>query len=117
MPEDWVAIAAEAQAAIDENGFTASLVRADTGPATPWDGTAVVPGDPIAVKVLRDTWTRRRIDGTLIRSDDQWFLVGAAVEVRADDHLLVQGIELQIVEAKPLAPGGPTLLYEVQARR
>ena len=117
MPENWPAIAADVTAALAEVGFAATLIRANTGPATPWDTTPVVAGTLVQVTVVRDDWTQRQVDGTLIRADDQWFIMDASAEPREDDRMTVQGVALRVVRSKPLNPGGVALMYEVQARR
>lgn len=117
MPEDWTAVASDVTAALAEVGMAATLTRPGTGPTTPWDATAVTPGAALAVTVVRDTWTRRHVDGALIMADDAFFLMDATVAPTPDDRLTVGGTDYRVVRVKPTSPGGVAVLYEVQARR
>jgi hypothetical protein len=117
VSENWAAVAADVIAAMAEVGMAATLTRPDTGPATPWDTAPVVAGAALAVTVMRDTWTRRHVDGTLIMADDAFFLMDATVAPTPDDRLTVGGDVFRVIRVKPTSPGGVAVLYEVQARR
>jgi hypothetical protein len=117
MPENWTAIAADVTAALADVGMAATLIRPETGPTTPWDTAPVVAGAEVVATVIRDTWTRRHVDGALVMADDQFFLMDATVTPTADDRLTVGGQTLRIVRVKPTSPAGAAVLFEVQARR
>lgn len=117
MPEDWTAVASDVTAALAEVGMAATLTRPGTGPTTPWDATAVTPGAALAVTVMRDTWTRRKVDGALILADDMFFLMDSASAPTINDRLSIGGEEWRVVRVTPTSPGGVNVLFEVQLRR
>jgi hypothetical protein len=118
VSEDWTAVAADATEAIAEVGFAATLIRPNTGPLTPWDAAAGVPGAKLDVVLVRDTWTRRHVDGTLIMADDVFFLMDSGVTPTANDRLDFGGGDVyRVVRVKPTSPGAVAVLYEVQARK
>lgn len=117
MPENWTAVAADVTAALAEVGMAATLTRPDTGPSTPWDTAPVVAGAALAVTVMRDDWTRRHVDGTLILADDVFFMMDATIAPTPDDRLTVDGDVFRVIRVKPTSPAGVNVMFEVQARR
>lgn len=117
MAEDWAAVASDVSAALAEVGFAATLQRPSTGPATPWDATAVTPGATVAVTIMQDTYDLRHIDGALIRADDRRILMASDVVPTVADKLVIGSETLAIINVTPTAPGGTAVLYEVQARK
>ncbi len=116
VAEDWAAIAAEVAAAIGEVGFTATLRKRTTGPATPWDMTP--PGTADAtITVIDDRYRVRDAAGNLLAASMRTITVAvqpgvpAAVPTKAD-RVQIGGVWHEIGEVRSLAPGGVALLYE-----
>ena len=117
MAEDWTAVASGVAEALGEVGFAAILQRPNTGPATPWDATAVVAGAQVAVTIMQDTYSLAHIDGALIRADDRRILMASDVVPTVADRLIIGSETLAIINVTPTAPGGVAVLFEVQARK
>lgn len=119
-------IAAEIAAALSEVGTatgdgpliaTVSRAPADT-PATPWEIISEVDPTEFDVAVIRDTWTRGQIDGTLILATDLKLMMQAGVVVpTVADKLTLAGEIYEIISVMPEAVGGVDLFYIIQARK
>ena len=89
-------------------------------------GTRVKPvaGAPTqhAVKLVVDPegYTNREIDGTRIKVTDKKVYVAVGnlpVEVSTSHRLSIGGVGHEIVDAKPLNPGGTVVMWTIQARK
>lgn len=65
-------------------------------------------------------YSKRDVDGTLIRQTDQLVYVstaGLALSPTPTDKLVIGGAVMTIVNVKPLSPAGLVVFYEVQVRK
>lgn len=118
---DYAVIRDAADAAIAEAGQSGYLRRTGAGAGTdPWNPGSATPVDYSIVFVLVDYSMRDR-DGTTIQQNDQQAIIRAGkLEIEASDiDQLVDknGKVWEVVNLRPLAPGGLTLLYTAQVRR
>lgn len=61
-------------------------------------------------------WPSKDVDGHQILRGDKKVLMESSQEPTSKDRLIIGGVEHEIVNAKPLAPGGIAVIYTVQAR-
>jgi len=70
--------------------------------------------------VVQSEYHQRERDGTLIQAHDRKFLVsteGIDIVPTTEDALAVGTETYQIIDVKPLAPGGVAVMYTLQVRR
>lgn len=118
---DYLAIRDAADAALNEAGQSGYLRRTGTGAGSdPWNPGSSTPVDYPIVFVLID-YTMRDRDGTTIQQNDQQAIIragGLDIEASDIDQLVDKaGKVWEVVNLRPLAPGGVTLLYIAQVRR
>jgi hypothetical protein len=58
-----------------------------------------------------------QIDGTLVQADDLRLIAIDIPQPQEGDIFTVNGIEYQYVRTDPVAPGGTTVVYNIQVRR
>lgn len=113
---DYSRSRATADRLIKRFGQTGAIRRTTTG-GDPWD-TITTETDYDCTLVVLD-YRQSNIDGTLIQQNDKHVLVSAVgleIEPNTSDKLVLAGQPLQIIKASPLAPGGTTVLFDIQAR-
>lgn len=114
---DYTRTRATAERLIARFGQTGAIRR------TVSDGDVFNPSqtttDYAATLVVLD-FAKKDIDGTLILQTDQLVYVSTAslaISPEVTDRLVVGGAVLTIVNAKPLAPAGTVVFWELQVRR
>lgn len=119
-------IAAEIATALGDVGrdtgtgsLVATVTRAPEDAATkPWEDASEVDPTAYSLTVIRDSWARGQIDGTLIRATDLKLMAAAGgVVPTVADKLTLSGENYQIVNVWPEAVGGVDLFYIIQARK
>ena len=119
--ENWSGIAAEVDAALKsvgstDAGFIAVLERPVASGNDPWNPTQASP-QTANVAIVLSEFTNNEINGTTILATDKKVLVSATgMEPKPGDRLTISGVKHQVINAKPLAPAGVAVMYEVQAR-
>ena len=116
MKFDYARIRGTAERLLERFGQTATLLKpgAPTGPE--WDRQ---PGQATEhpITVVDENQMQRDQRGTLIGEAVHALIVstagGVALE-RADRVRLANGRDLEVIDVRPLSPGGVVLLYEVQ---
>lgn len=116
MSTDWDEVAEDVVAAIEDEGFAATLLRpgANTGP----ESNPTI-GDPIQVpvKVIKVSLDRLRRAGTLVEGSKAAYLVAAGALTQAPstvDKLRVSGKDRTILASNEVGPGGVDVLYTLQ---
>lgn len=119
MSAFYARLEATARRLIKDKGLAAALLRAGTptGPAhDPQPGADVRTG----CYLVETGYSLTDRDATLVEQGDKLGLIstelGGYVPEKTD-RLEIDGEEYHLVDIKPLAPGGTTLLYEFHARR
>lgn len=113
MTLDSAAIAAEAAAAIADNGFTAILTRRIAGPAYPGDTTAAVDQD-IPLVVLQTANSRDFVaNGQAVVVAKTLLTPATGFAPRQGDTTIIAGVGYSVARVRPLAPGGVDLFYKV----
>lgn len=119
-------IAAEIAAALADVGrdtgegpLIATVTRAPGNePTTPWASPNNMMPNEYDITVIRDTWNRNQIDGTLIRATDLKLMAQAGVVVpTVADKLTLADEVYEIISVMPEAVGGVDLFYIIQARK
>ena len=118
-------LAGEVSAALREAGVAtagapqiAQLVVSTDGRQTPWDTGAFAQETLTPLAIVTDTYSQGVVDGTLIRADDLRVMADAGPVAPSTAHKLrIGGVDHAIVAARPLAPGGVALMWELQCRR
>lgn len=111
---------ADANEMIEEFGQAGFIRRkgATTGPAH--NQTSGPPTNTPVTFVMVD-YKNHEIDGTRILTTDRKVLLAVGTMTQdptpADELVLADGTPQKIINVSPLAPGGVTLLYEMQCRR
>lgn len=118
-------IAAEVASALREAGVAtagapqiAQLVVREGGPDTPW-GEIGAAETPYPLVIVTEAYSQGVVDGTLVRADDLRVMAEATGPVTPSTahKLRIGGVDHAIVAARPLAPGGVVLMWELQCRR
>ena len=113
MRFDYSQIKATADRLINRFGKDAVLVTTTTtGPA--FDPTVTEVTTDIILAEIGYSLTNR--NESLVQAGDKLFLVQAVAEPALDDKIRLDGVDYQMVQVQPLAPGPVTILYEVQGR-
>lgn len=119
MAENWQAVAAEVSQALAEVGFEAVLRRFVPGSGKPWEASTATTTD-IDVTVMSDEFGWGMQAGTAIEAQDRRFVVAVQGLDNAPtpaDKLVIGSDVYQVVNVKPLEPGGVALLYDLQVRK
>lgn len=122
MAFDYSGLAATAVAQIADKGRAVSLVyvapavlNKDTDALTPAVETTV------AVKVLFKNYSRKEVDGTLIKTGDKLALLAnetALTRAPKNGDKFTDGSETYTIkDVREIQPGDTVLLYEMQVRR
>jgi hypothetical protein len=114
---DYTRPRATAERLIDRFGQTGALRRmvSDNDPFNP----TLTPVDYACTFAVLD-YSKRDIDGTLIRQTDQQIYLstrGLTVVPDVTDKIVVGGVVLTIINIKPLSPAGTVVYYELQVRK
>ncbi|MDR1648766.1 MAG: hypothetical protein LBR71_00770 [Synergistaceae bacterium] len=115
---DYSSIRKKTYEKLKKYGFTATLKRTVPGSGPSWN-----PGPPVEAEfpilALFETYSDRMIDGTTILHGDRKVLISAEhfeAFPRTTDKLIAEGVEYNIINVSPLAPGGVSILYTLQIR-
>ena len=67
---------------------------------------------------IKASYSIREIDGTIIQSGDTKLLFPAygLGTVTPDNTIVIDSVEINVINVKPIDPGNVTLLYECQTR-
>ena len=65
---------------------------------------------------IQSAFQKGEVDGSIIQSNDKKYIVSNEYEISTTDKLIDGTTEFSIINADPVAPGGTTILYIVQAR-
>lgn len=121
MSFDYDNIAAVADELLAEFGQSCSLGSVTDGAYDPATGEAAPATTPYPITAAIFAYPQRFVDGTLIRTGDKRALVspvGLTVDPKPGDTLTdAAGAAYQVVDAKPTAPAGATVLWTLQVRR
>lgn len=106
---------ADADEMIAEFGQAATLRRpTNSGPA--WDPTITWAETGCTVVVTE--FSNREVDGTRVLATDKKVLMAVpAIAPATSDRLAIGGVEYSIERVEPLAPGGVSVMFTLQARR
>lgn len=118
MAFNYTATAATADRLLKRFGASAQVTRSTPGAYDPATGSVSVTTTTQSVTAAVFDYDHSYIDGTRIQQGDRRAFV-SAVGVWAPkqgDVLAWAGAELAVVAAKPLAPAGLAVLYELQVR-
>ena len=99
--------------------LVATLIRAPVdAPTTPWATDPGTPPTEHPLTVIRNTWTRRELESSLIRATDLKLMVESSGTVpTVADTLTLQSETYNIQSVLPESIGGVDLYYIVQARK
>lgn len=117
MTFDYATSKATADRLIERFGQAVTLKR-PTNTGTSYNPTVSWASHAGRAVVLN--YDNRDVDGTRVLATDKRVMLSKAslsIEPGPQDRLVIGGVEHGIVSVMPLAPGGTTLLYEIQARR
>jgi hypothetical protein len=109
---------ARADQVLGEKGEAGTLRRPSRN-GTAYNPTAGAATD-YAVTFVVFGYDDREVDGSRIQSTDKKVTMAQndlAIRPDTTDKLLIGGVEHSIIRVQPLAPGGTTLLWELQVRR
>lgn len=112
--ENWAAIASEVAGAIASVGFAVTLEKPGVPTGPEW---APTPGTPatFVLTALDETIDIKDGAGTLTGKTMRQLTVGATVAVpNKGDRIQVRGVWHEIMDVKPLAPGGGDLMFELR---
>ena len=121
MSFDYSQIASTALKQIQDKGRTVTIISPgedqvyDPGTDTFTAGT----DDETDVKALFTQFSKKDIDGDLIRQTDKRVLIAASgiSEPNTDDKISDGGTEYAVINTETIAPGDTAVLYMVQVRR
>lgn len=119
-PYDYVAATATADRLITKFG-AACLLRRNTATGTAFDPT-LTPTDYATMAAVVDYTEQQRAGTDILRTDRRAFVAAGPLTalgitaVLPADSLVIGGVEMQIVLAKPLNPAGVTVVYDCQVR-
>lgn len=115
---DYAKTAAKVQRMLKKAGQTVTLTRMEPGAYNPETGTVVSAGTTYAGPGVLLDYSQREKDGTVILQTDQRVylapLIGAAP--KPGDTLTIGTEIFNVVNSRPLAPGGICVLHDVQVR-
>lgn len=115
---DYANMAQTALEMIEEYGVEAVIARRDSGGSTPWNPAAGASTEyPCAVIVTY--YVDSLLNGSSIKQGDKKIIVAAAdlpITPTTTDTITVNGEKYSVVNVKNVAPGGVSLIYEIQAR-
>ena len=114
----YTGMAATADRLIRKYGAPTTLKRSTSGAYDPNTGTASVTLTSQTVQAVVFNYDQKYIVGTEIRSDDkQVYLSAVGVNPPLPGDIFSwQGQDFTVITAKPLAPSGVQVLYEMQVR-
>ena len=113
MKFDYGPIKAISDSLIAEFGKSAVLVSTTTtGP----DFDPVVTETTTDITLVELDFSLTNRNESLVQAGDKLFLVQAVAAPALDDKIRLDGVDYQMVQVQPLAPGPVTILYEVQGR-
>ena len=113
MKFDYAPIKAVADSLIAEFGKTAVLVSTETtGP----DFDPVVTETAADITLVELDYSLTNRNESLVQAGDKLFLVQAEAAPSLDDKIRLDGVDYNMVQVQPLAPGPVTILFEVQGR-
>ncbi len=114
MAEDWAGIAEEVLAALQEVGFTVTLLQAGEKSGPNFSPSIPLPTSFEFTAIDRNIQIRDQT-GTLIGQTMRQLMMGVgAVEPTQRDKIVVKGKTHTILDVKPTAPGGVTLFWRVR---
>lgn len=118
MTLNYASTAASADRLIKQFGSTGTLKRSTSGAYDPTTGTAAITTVTQTVQAVVFNYDQKYIVGTEIRSDDkQVYLSAAGINPPLPgDVFNWQAQDYTVIKAKPLAPSGIQVLYEMQIR-
>lgn len=116
MTFDYSRSKATASRLISRFGQSATLTQETlTGP----DYNPTITETDYTVKVAVMEYSNLEVDGSSIQQTDRMAYLstdGLSVTPQTDDKLTIGGQEHQIINVKPLSPGGTVVFYELQVR-
>jgi len=66
---------------------------------------------------IQSNFQNNEIDGSIIQSTDKKYIVSNEYEIKTSDKIQDNGQDFSIVDVRPIAPAGATILYILQARK
>lgn len=115
---DYARSRSSADRLIERFGQAGAIRRTGAATGDAWNPTPSAPADHPCTLVV-DDYEAGEIDGSLIRQTDRKVLVsaeGLGIEPTAADRLVIGGSAMEIVNVRPLSPGGVVVLFEIQGR-
>lgn len=116
MSTDWDEVAGDIAAAIDEEGFAATLLRPGVNTGSESNPTIGAP-IPEDVKIIRVSLDRLRRAGTLVEGTKAAYLLaaeGLSAAPSTLDKLRISAKDHSILKSTETGPGGVDVLYTVQ---
>ena len=116
MSFDYTRIRGTSERLLARFGQTATLVKPGAMAGPEWDPQPG-PATEHPITVVDENQMQRDQSGTLIGEAVHALIVSTAGGVapeRADRVRLANGRDLEVIDVRPLSPGGVVLLYEVQ---
>lgn len=117
-PFDYLESRDDADELIQEFGQSVALQRTTTGgdPDEPTETTTNYP-----TYAARVEFTLKQIQGGDVQDNDQRWLVAAGpltgiTKIAPPDKIVVGGIAIPVLVAKPLAPAGTVVMFDCQCR-
>lgn len=113
MSFDYTRVRATAERLLARFGQAVTLIKQGAAVGPEWNPTPG-PGTEHIITAVDENSMRRDLSGTLIGEGVHALIVStsAGVEPSQADSIRMGGREYEIVEVKPLAPGGVVLLWE-----
>jgi|GEM_PF-6124181 len=99
---------------IHKNGKPLSLKTETVTGGDEWNPTTTT--ETKSIIGIQSTFQKGEIDGSIIQNNDKKYIVSNEYEISTTDKLIDGTTEFSIINADPVAPGGTTILYIVQAR-
>lgn len=115
---DYADMAQTALEIIEEYGVEAAIARHDSGGSTPWNPVAGGSTE-YPCTVIVTYYVDSLLNGSSIKQGDKKIIVAAAdlpITPTTTDTITVNGEKYSVVNVKNVAPGGVSLIYEIQAR-
>lgn len=113
MSFDYTRVRGTAERLLERFGQTATLIKPGEMIGPEWNPTPG-PATEHSITVVDENSLRRDLSGTLIGEGVHSIIVSTSAGVAPSqaDRIRMGGREYEIVEVKPLAPGGVVLLWE-----